>query len=75
MSPGSLFRIVSSPGRSEVHVPLISVVGEGGERVTDTDLRKTAATVRTHLLELFAVVGQHDERVRKARGSLMSALF
>jgi putative thioredoxin len=31
--------------------------------------------VRTHLLELFAVVGQHDERVRKARGSLMSALF
>lgn len=31
--------------------------------------------VRTHLLQLFAVVGQHDERVRKARGSLMSALF
>ena len=31
--------------------------------------------VRTHLLSLFAVVGQHDERVRKARGSLMSALF
>ncbi|MDF2093025.1 tetratricopeptide repeat protein [Knoellia sp. 3-2P3] len=31
--------------------------------------------VRTHLLELFAVVGPHDERVRKARGSLMSALF
>jgi putative thioredoxin len=31
--------------------------------------------VRTHLLQLFSVVGQHDERVRKARGSLMSALF
>jgi putative thioredoxin len=31
--------------------------------------------VRTHLLSLFSVVGQHDERVRKARGSLMSALF
>jgi putative thioredoxin len=31
--------------------------------------------VRTHLLELFAVVGPHDERVRKARTSLMSALF
>lgn len=31
--------------------------------------------VRTHLLELFAVVGPHDERVRKARSSLMSALF
>ena len=31
--------------------------------------------VRTHLLELFAVIGPHDERVRKARTSLMSALF
>jgi putative thioredoxin len=31
--------------------------------------------VRTHLIELFAVVGPHDERVRKARTSLMSALF
>jgi len=31
--------------------------------------------VRTHLLELFSVVGVHDERVRKARTSLMSALF
>ncbi|HET6856542.1 MAG TPA: tetratricopeptide repeat protein [Streptomyces sp.] len=31
--------------------------------------------VRTHLLELFSVVGAHDERVRKARTSLMSALF
>ena len=31
--------------------------------------------VRTHLLELFAVVGSHDERVRRARTSLMSALF
>jgi putative thioredoxin len=31
--------------------------------------------VRRHLLDLFAVVGPHDERVRRARTSLMSALF
>lgn len=31
--------------------------------------------VRTHLVELFGVVGNHDERVRKGRMSLMSALF
>ncbi|MFQ6170112.1 co-chaperone YbbN [Oryzobacter sp. R7] len=31
--------------------------------------------VRTHLLDLFAVVGNHDERVRKGRTALMSALF
>lgn len=31
--------------------------------------------VRTHLLELFSVVGNHDERVRKGRTALMSALF
>jgi putative thioredoxin len=31
--------------------------------------------VRTHLLELFTVVGNHDERVRKGRTALMSALF
>jgi len=30
---------------------------------------------RTHLLELFAVVGGSDERVRKGRTALMSALF
>lgn len=30
---------------------------------------------KNHLLQLFAVVGSHDERVRKARTSLMSALF
>jgi putative thioredoxin len=30
---------------------------------------------RAHLLQLFAVVGAHDERVRKARTALMSALF
>jgi putative thioredoxin len=41
-------------------------------RATSGDEREA---VRTHLLQLFAVVGQHDERVRKARGSLMSALF
>jgi putative thioredoxin len=32
-------------------------------------------TVRQHLIELFAVVGAHDERVHKARRALMSALF
>ncbi|QNF95025.1 co-chaperone YbbN [Janibacter sp. YB324] len=31
--------------------------------------------VKTHLLDLFAVVGNHDERVRKGRTTLMSALF
>lgn len=31
--------------------------------------------VRARLLELFAVVGNHDERVRKGRTALMSALF
>lgn len=31
--------------------------------------------VRTHLLELFSVVGPHDERVARARRALMSALF
>lgn len=30
---------------------------------------------RTHLLELFSVVGSSDERVRKGRTALMSALF
>jgi putative thioredoxin len=44
------------------------------------DLVRTTAgddreRVRTHLLELFSVVGSHDERVRKARTALMSALF
>ena len=41
-------------------------------RVTEGDERET---VREHLLELFSVVGAHDERVHKARRSLMSALF
>jgi putative thioredoxin len=30
---------------------------------------------RTHLIDLFAVVGSSDERVRKGRTALMSALF
>ena len=30
---------------------------------------------RTHLLDLFNVVGNQDERVRKGRTALMSALF
>ena len=41
-------------------------------RATEGDERDT---VREHLLELFAVVGAHDERVQKARRALMSALF
>ncbi|MBM6400607.1 co-chaperone YbbN [Phycicoccus sonneratiae] len=44
------------------------------------DLVRTSAgderdRARTHLLELFAVVGAQDERVRKGRTALMSALF
>ncbi|MEI2777121.1 MAG: tetratricopeptide repeat protein [Tetrasphaera sp.] len=31
--------------------------------------------VRTHLIGLFDVVGNHDDRVKKARTALMSALF
>ena len=31
--------------------------------------------VRTHPHSLYSVVGQHDERERKARGSLLSALL
>ncbi|SDP23467.1 putative thioredoxin [Pedococcus dokdonensis] len=41
-------------------------------RATSGDEREQA---RHHLLQLFAVVGSHDERVRKARTALMSALF
>ena len=41
-------------------------------RATSGDDRER---VRTHLLELFSVVGTHDERVRRARTALMSALF
>ena len=41
-------------------------------RSTSGDERDRA---RTHLLELFSVVGNHDERVRKGRTALMSALF
>lgn len=42
-------------------------------------VRRTAGTdrdrVRTHLIGLFEVVGPADERVRKGRTALMSALF
>lgn len=42
-------------------------------------VRRTAGPererVRTHLITLFDVVGNHDERVKKARTALMSALF
>jgi len=41
-------------------------------RATEGDERDG---VREHLVELFAVVGAHDERVLKARRALMSALF
>jgi putative thioredoxin len=41
-------------------------------RATEGDERDT---VREHLVELFGVVGTHDERVLKARRALMSALF
>ena len=41
-------------------------------RSTSGDERDRA---RTHLLELFSVVGSSDERVRKGRTALMSALF
>lgn len=41
-------------------------------RVSEGDERET---VREHLVELFSVVGAHDERVQKARRALMSALF
>ncbi|MBE3074229.1 MAG: tetratricopeptide repeat protein [Actinobacteria bacterium] len=51
----------------DAFVRLIDVV-----RATQGDERDA---VREHLLELFAVVGAHDERVQKARRALMSALF
>jgi putative thioredoxin len=51
----------------DAFVRLIDVV-----RATEGDERET---VREHLVELFAVVGAHDERVQKARRALMSALF
>jgi putative thioredoxin len=41
-------------------------------RATTGEEREQA---RQHLLQLFAVVGSGDERVRKARTALMSALF
>ncbi|WP_277454827.1 tetratricopeptide repeat protein [Janibacter sp. DB-40] len=41
-------------------------------RVTAGDERER---VKNHLLDLFAVVGNQDERVRKGRTTLMSALF
>lgn len=41
-------------------------------RATEGEERDKA---RTHLLELFNVVGNHDERVRKGRTALMNALF
>ena len=51
----------------DAFVRLIDVV-----RATEGDERDT---VRAHLVELFVIVGAHDERVQKARRALMSALF
>jgi putative thioredoxin len=51
----------------DAFVRLVDVV-----RATEGDEREA---VREHLVELFAVVGAHDERVQKARRALMSALF
>jgi putative thioredoxin len=41
-------------------------------RATTGEEREQA---RQHLLALFAVVGNGDDRVRRARTALMSALF
>jgi putative thioredoxin len=53
-------------------------VEDGFLRLVDT-VRRTRGEdrdrARTHLLELFEVVGTGDPRVQKARASLMSALF
>ncbi|GAB3112486.1 tetratricopeptide repeat protein [Janibacter alkaliphilus] len=53
-------------------------VEDGFTRLIDL-VRTTAGDdrerVRTHLVGLFDVVGNHDERVRKGRTALMSALF
>jgi putative thioredoxin len=51
----------------DAFVRLVDVV-----RASEGDERET---VREHLVELFGVVGAHDERVQKARRALMSALF
>jgi putative thioredoxin len=51
----------------DAFVRLVDVV-----RVSEGDERDA---VREHLIDLFAVVGAHDERVQKARRALMSALF
>ncbi|MGE9809182.1 tetratricopeptide repeat protein [Janibacter sp. G1551] len=53
-------------------------IGDAFTRLIDLVVRtadEDRERVRAHLLELFAVVGNHDERVRKARTALMSALF
>lgn len=53
-------------------------VEDGFLRLIDV-VRRTSGddrdAARTHLLELFEVIGAHDPRVQKARTSLMSALF
>lgn len=53
-------------------------VEDGFGRLIDV-VRRTGGeereAARTHLLELFEVIGAHDPRVQKARTALMSALF
>jgi putative thioredoxin len=53
-------------------------VAEAFSRLVDAIRRASGDDrdrLRTHLLELFDVVGPEDPRVRKARSSLASALF
>ncbi|WP_134772517.1 co-chaperone YbbN [Ornithinimicrobium flavum] len=53
-------------------------VEDGFLRLVDTVRRTSGADrdrARTHLIELFDVIGSHDPRVAKGRQALMSALF
>ena len=58
----------------------LDVTASSGDRETTYEIVRATAeeerdTARAHLLELFEIVGPKDERVVKARRSLMSALF
>lgn len=68
--------------QAQVQAADVDVVGghveDAFDRLIDL-VRRTSGedkdAARTHLLELFEVVGAHDPRVQKARSALMSALF
>lgn len=68
--------------RAQIDAADVDLVGghveDGFARLVDT-VRRTAGAdrdaARTHLLELFEVIGSHDPRVGAARKALMSALF